>query len=140
MQVLKGLNFFERAGARSINSEFTVFHCAIDVWNWAFDGNFQRHYQTLSFEILAIEDSMVALDLVGNSSIALQDKSHVKIISDLDVFPMQFAPAKVVDTCRRRGMTFWKCRTRRYVSYQDSEQEGDVNLVSLIAINRLYEY
>ena len=42
--------------------------------------------------------------------------------------------------CRRRGMTCWKCRTRNFVSYQDSAMESIQNLVSVFVIITLGEF
>ena len=54
-------------------------------------------------------------------------------ISDLDVFPIQYASPEIVEECRRRGKMFWKCRKQWLVSYQDKETESIQNLVSGLA-------
>ena len=110
----------------------TVHVCKLDVWHWAFDGNFQRQHETLLLEIPAANDNGDGLDINGKRTAGVQGEVQgEKNISDLNVFPMQFASAEIVDKCRRRGKTFWKCRTRSYVSYQEAERDSIQNLVSL---------
>ena len=109
--------------------------CKLDVWHWGFDGNFQRQHETLSLEIPAAEDDGEDTDINGKKTAEVQGEKTKKgleerKISDLNVFPMQFASAEIVDKCRRRGKTFWKCRIRSYVSYQDAEKDSIQNLVS----------
>jgi len=56
-------------------------------------------------------------------------KSNERSLIDLNVFPMQYASPETVHKIRQRGKTFWKCRVRSYVSYQDRELESIQNLV-----------
>ena len=130
------------AEARMATDKVTIYVCNIKAWHWAFDGNFQRIHKDLELEIPATEDIKNATDVKRKSSIAMQGKEQKRIlgernISDLNVFPMQFASAELVDKCRRRGKTFWKCRNRNYVSYQDSGMESIQNLVSAFVIPNL---
>ena len=120
---------------RSLNDRITVHIYGVDVWFWNFDGNFQRQDSKLSLEIPAIEPGENDTDLKRKSKDLVQgDKSGddpgEKIISDLNVFPMQYASAEVIEICRRRGRTFWKCRASSYISYQATERERLQNLVS----------
>ena len=117
------------------NNQMTVHVCKLDVWHWDFDGNFQRQYKTLSLEIPAAKDDGDDTDINGKKTAKVHGEKPKTVvgernISDLNVFPMQFASAEVVDKCRRRGKTFWKCRTRSYVSYQDAERDSIQNQVS----------
>lgn len=127
------------ANARMASDKITVHVCQVNVWDWGFDGNFQRQHSMLFLEIPAIED--------GENDTNTKDKEKVngqgskpkcdmveKNISDLNVFPMQYASAEIVDNCRRRGKTFWKCRSRSYVSYQATERDSIQNLVSHFVI------
>lgn len=121
------------------NDKTTLHVCDINVWHWAFDGNFQRQHLTLCLEIPAVENGENDTDTKGKGKATAQgDKPHndmgEKNISDLNVFPMQYASAEIVANCRRRGKTFWKCRTRSYVSYQATERDSVQNLVSLFVI------
>lgn len=129
------------AAARMATDKVTVYGCNISAWHWAFDGNFQRHHEKLCLEVPAVEDEgKNATDAKGKNSVETEGKEHKpelreKNISELSVFPIQYASAEIVDKCRRRGKTFWKCRNRSYVSYQDSEMESIQNLVSAFVIN-----
>ena len=126
----------QEADIRMANDKITVHSCDVNVWHWDFDGNFQRQNSTLCLEI--VEDRGNETDikgkrkLTGKSDISKYDMSEQNI-SDLNVFPMQYASADIVDICRRRGKTFWKCRTRSYVSYQTTERDSIQNLVSRAA-------
>lgn len=128
--------------ARIANDTISVHVYKIDVWHWAFNGNFQREHSTLYLDIPAVEDGGYDADTKGKGKVTAQgDKLQIdageKNISDLNVFPMQYASAEIVDNCRRRGKTFWKCRTRSYVSYQAPESDSIQNVVSNIVIWRL---
>ena len=132
------------AKGRIPTGKVTIHVCSVGVWHWGFDGNFQRQYKSLDLEIPAAEDDANDADINGKKTVGGQGerpKNGIgeKEISDLNVFPMQFASAEVVDKCRRRGKTFWKCRTRGYVSYQDTERDSIHNLVSPFVIWTLGE-
>ena len=133
------------ANARMATDKVTVHVCTVNAWHWAFDGNFQRQHEILSLEIPAAEDDGDDTDINGKKRVKVQGEKPKngigeKNISDLNVFPMQFASADIVDKCRRRGRTFWKCRTRSYVSYQDAERDSFQNLVSPFVIWSLGEH
>ena len=137
-----GLSLYgsQDADERMSTDTVTIHVCRVNAWHWAFDGNFQRIHNDLELELPAIEDDENATDVKGKSIVATQGKEHKprlgkRNISDLNVFPMQYASAELVEKCRRRGKTFWKCRTRNYVSYQDSGMESIQNLVSAFAIH-----
>ena len=142
-----GLSLYgsQDADKRMAADKVTVHVCRVSAWRWAFDGNFQRIHDNLELELPAIEQGENAPDVKGKITVAAQGKEHKprlgeRNISDLNVFPMQFASAELVEKCRRRGKTFWKCRTRNYVSYQDSGMESIQNLVSAFAIHSLGEW
>jgi len=121
------------------NEKITVHVCEINVWHWAFDGNFQRKHSTLELDIPAVKDGEYDTDTKDKGKLTAQGDKPTKDmgeknISDLNVFPMRYAPAKVVDRCRRRGKTFWKCRSRIYVSYQATERDTIQELVSPFVI------
>ena len=128
------------ADARMSTDKVTIHVCRVDAWHWAFDGNFQRVRDDLELKLPAIEDGENATDVKGKTAVTTQGKENKprlgeRNISDLNVFPMQFASAELVEKCRQRGKTFWKCRTRKYVSYQDSGMESFQNLVSAFAFH-----
>ena len=127
------------ADTRMANDEITVHVCKVKVWDWAFDGNFQRKHSMLDLDIPAVEDGENDTDTKGKGKVTAQGEKPkndmgATNISDLNVFPMQYASAEIVDNCRRRGKTFWKCRTRSYVSYQATERDSIQNLVSHLLI------
>lgn len=131
------------AMTRAVTDKVTIHGCEVKVWRWAFDGNFQREYETIQVEIPIVEnEDKNAPGPKGKSSQRVEDKEHKynpeeNDISDLNVFPLQYAPANIVEECRRRGKTFWKCRNRRLVSYRETETESIQNLVSVSVMRSL---
>ena len=125
----------QNAKARMENDEIVVHVSKIDVWSWTFDGNFQRQNKALNLEIPAFRND----DRDSNGKATLQ--AHVQNqqsrrglleqnISDLNVYPIQYASPDIVDKCRRRGKVFWKCRSCSYVSYREADGETVGNSVS----------
>jgi hypothetical protein len=51
-------------------------------------------------------------------------------VADMNIFPLQHAPAKIKDMLQRRGSTFWKCRTKNLISYQPGHDEEFSRTVS----------
>lgn len=129
------------AAARMATDKITVYFCDIKAWHWAFDGNFQRVHTTLLLNIPDTEDEGKHVrESKGKNSVETggndrKPESREKSLPDLNVFPIQYASAKIVENFRRRGKTFWKCRNRGYVSYQDNEMESIQNLVSAFEIS-----
>ena len=122
------------AGTGKPTDEIVIHVCDIKVWYWDFDGNFQRQQKDLSLEIpdaelgeneRILKAKVKAKDTGKKTKIDMAETS----IFDLNVFPMRFASAEIIDKCRRRGKTFWKCRTCAYVSYQGTERDIQ-NMVS----------
>ena len=89
------------------------------VWLWAFDGKFWR------------ESTRIQLKIGGN------DTSE-KDIAELNVCPLQFVDEEITKILRKRGETFWKCRYRHLVSYQENAKEeihkpvSDISTLSLL--------
>lgn len=130
----------QEADIRMTNDKVTVHSCSVSVWYWDFDGSFQRQSTMLYLEI--VEDGVNDSDIKGKRKVTAQGDTPgndmgEKNISDLNVFPIQYASAEIVDICRRRGKTFWKCRTRSYVSYQTTERDSIQNLVSCVVTRSL---
>jgi hypothetical protein len=97
---------------------------SIRAWHWEFDGNFQRRFETLELEILDSENrcgNATNTEGVEKESRESNPQARATKISDLNVFPVQYASLEITEKCRRRGKNFWNCRHRRYVSYQESE-------------------
>lgn len=107
--------------------------CTVSAWHWAFDGSFQRQQTTLHIKIpVQGDESSTAGNAQDASSFERGGKEHEINLSELDVFPIEYASAEIVEKCRRRDKTFWKCRHRRYVSYRDSDLESIQNLASAL--------
>ncbi|PTB53826.1 hypothetical protein M431DRAFT_6109 [Trichoderma harzianum CBS 226.95] len=68
------------------------------VYSWKFDGKFHKYFSSLS-----IEDLPSAIESF--------------LITDMPVYPIEFASQEIVSALRKRGNMFWKCRERHYVSY-----------------------
>ncbi|KAL7911733.1 P-loop containing nucleoside triphosphate hydrolase protein [Trichoderma velutinum] len=75
------------------------------VYSWEFDGNFYK-----SFSDLSIED--------------LPSETDNFLITDMSVYPIEFASQEIVTALRKRGNMFWKCRTRHYVSYSGKAENA----------------
>ena len=116
--------------------KITVHIWSVDTWSWDFDGNFQRKNKTLQLEIPADEDEcMDNLEAKGKNSVEAKTKKNSaeltgQNIAGLNVFPIQYASAEIAEKLRQRGKTFWKCRTRCFVSYQENENESVQTMVS----------
>ncbi|KAK4085061.1 uncharacterized protein Triagg1_51 [Trichoderma aggressivum f. europaeum] len=75
------------------------------VYSWEFDGNFYKSFSNLSIEDLPSE--------TGNFP-----------ITDMLVYPIEYASKEVVSALRKRGNMFWKCRKSHYVSYIGKTDHG----------------
>ena len=129
----------QEADMRLANDKITVHSCEVNAWHWNFDGNFQRQSSKLCLEF--VEYGKNDTDINAKGRLIVQgDKPgndiNEKNISDLNIFPMQYASVEIVDNCRRRGRTFWKCRTRSYISYQATERDRIQSLVSCFVKSR----
>ncbi len=132
------------AEARMAINKVIANVCKVSAWHWDFDGIFQRRHNWVESELPAVEDDKNVADVKGKSMVTTQGKEHKpglreKKISDLNISPMRFASAEIVDKCRRRGKTFWECRTRSFVSYQENGKESIQYLVSVFVIITLGE-
>ena len=97
---------------------------SISGFTWGFDGSFYRAYEDLRFE-LGPNDNPPNGDEAESSG-----QLRGKPITELKVFPLKYAPKKLVDTLRRRGETIWKCRVRNLVSYKaDAQEQLDNSMV-----------
>lgn len=123
------------SAAGAVVNKATNHVCVTTAWHWEFDGNFQRQQTVLRLKVPVLEDEIRnATNAKKTKSVETKGKEHKpelrgKNISELNVFPIQYASAEIIDKCRRRGKNFWKCRNRCYVSYQDSEVESIQNIV-----------
>jgi hypothetical protein len=95
----------ETAAAKSLDKEINI-----KIWQWNFDGDFKR-----------VEGNIMLR--LSQSSVNDTDRAKEWNMHDLDVYPLRFAPQPLVQTLRRRGMMFWKCRKRCLVSYHESNDK-----------------
>ncbi|KAF2113907.1 hypothetical protein BDV96DRAFT_661132 [Lophiotrema nucula] len=80
-------------------------------WSWDFDGKFHR-----------IEKDFV---------VKWQAVSDIVPISDLQIYPLRFDKTGLQERLRRRGIDFWACRWRKFVSYDVPLQGIEVQIVGL---------
>ena len=117
------------------NDTVLLQHWSIEAWHWGFDGNFQRQIDILSFSIQSEEKqgqdtrSAQASGSMGIQQDLQEMEKRGVPIEDLIVFPLQHASKETIEKLRRRGRTFWKCRERRFVSYQEIESANLQNSV-----------
>lgn len=90
-----------------------VFHDTLHLpcWSWEFDGHFFRQ----DFAI----------------KIKWPDQSDVAMITDLSHYPLRYDDSDLEQRLHSRGLTFWSCRQRRYISYESASQDAIVQAVSI---------
>ncbi|KAI1751152.1 hypothetical protein F4782DRAFT_505964 [Xylaria castorea] len=117
------------ASKRMANEKLWVQRWRIGGWHWEFDGNFQRRDKSLCFSIP--EGTNSKSESTDMSKAKFQDTSADDgiPIRDLQVYPIQHAPADIVQKLRKRCKTFWKCRVRGFVSYEENTNDGQENMV-----------
>ncbi|KAM0437654.1 hypothetical protein ACHAPT_002018 [Fusarium lateritium] len=93
----------------------TGFSASIGVSSWQFDGRFRKTLEKLTINELPSETDEFD-------------------ITDLPLYPIEFASDAVVEALRKRGRMFWECRFRNYVEYTTEEDDGIQN--SLESDNR----
>ncbi|KAK4937049.1 hypothetical protein LTR10_022235 [Elasticomyces elasticus] len=120
-------------GMRRVRQEEIRFqHWSVEAWQWDFDGNFQRH--TIRHEFSIEVDEADKWDTTASPSVWQQharERPKPKEVSiiDLAVFPLKCAAPELVETLRKRGSTFWKCRTPQLVSYLQDDKYSAQNMV-----------
>lgn len=123
----------EKSTKGMINERVWVQTWKVPVWNWDFDGSFQRKHLELSFSVVTENDPGPGPGITYASKSGAEDLASTpeKIpISDLEVFPIRYAPQEVVQQLRRRGKAFWKCRNRKLVSYEERTSDTQESMVS----------
>lgn len=123
----------ERASREMVNESVWVQNWTIPAWNWEFDGNFQRKHLELSISIVTEDHPGLAPGTTYASKPRADEavSSPEEIpINGLEVFPVRYAPAEVVQQLRRRGKAFWECRNRQLVSYEEPAKDSQENIVS----------
>lgn len=74
--------------------------CNIHASSWEFDGTFSCGEKTLAFQLENDDDRELN-------------------IADLEIRPLAHSAPEVQERLRSRGLMFWKCRLRRFVSYHE---------------------
>ncbi|KAI0543546.1 hypothetical protein F4679DRAFT_577526 [Xylaria curta] len=117
------------ASKRMANEKLWVQNWRVSGWHWEFDGNFQRKDKGLSFSIP--EETNSKSESTDTSKARFQDISADDgiCIRDLRVYPIQHAPAEIVQKLRKRSKAFWKCRVRGFVSYEEHTKDGHENMI-----------
>jgi hypothetical protein len=75
----------------------------VESWSYQYDGQFLRKKQSVEITCSATST---------NEEVA---------ISKLNVYPLKYAPANFRSILETRGRTFWRCRYRNVVSYDDEK-------------------
>lgn len=126
----------EQSSKGMSNERLWVQSWTIPAWNWDFDGSFQRKHASLSFSIVTENDpgpgpGAIYADKSQAAEAAFSPEETP--ISDLEVFPIQYAPHEVVEQLRRRGKAFWNCRNRKLVSYDEQAKDNQQSMVSIMS-------
>jgi hypothetical protein len=91
----------------------------LKCWSWAFESKFFKD----------------ELDLV----VPWPSDKETVAITDLLVFPLEYAPARFQQELRRRGQVFWACRSRKFVNYDISLPGMEVQKVRLLNVESMNE-
>lgn len=75
----------------------------LPVWQYTYDGSFYRNQTSLNVDMDADE---------------LEEEIS---INRLNIYPLTFATDTVKQRLEQRGRTFWTCRERRLISYEDAK-------------------
>lgn len=122
-------------GLRQVtHGKHTLLRWEVSGWHWAFDGKFQRQHGRYDFEIEVDgigKGSAPASSMAWQNQVMEEPRSNERNITGLKVFPLEYADPGLVESLRKRGSTFWKCRNRRLVSYLQDDQYSAQNTVSL---------
>ncbi|KIL93768.1 hypothetical protein FAVG1_02329 [Fusarium avenaceum] len=73
----------------------------VDVTFWTFDGMFHKNSKEFAITDLSRD---------------VKSETEEFDITDLPLYPIEYASSEVVEALRQRGRMFWKCRFRNYVS------------------------
>lgn len=88
----------------------------VDSWRFAFDGKFDR--------------TKHSVDIVLSSD----DPDEEIPINELNVYPLDYAPAQFKLILERRGRSFWRCRNQYLVSYEDHHSAQSVSTTSTVFV------
>lgn len=87
------------------------FSAFVHAYRWAFDGRFRKTHEQIP--------------LTNLPSLTKPFK-----IQELPLCPIRFASEDVIESLRKRGRMFWKCRFKNYVSLHTELEDDMQNSVS----------
>lgn len=90
----------------SQNLKHHTYTWTVNAWVWDFDGVFSKKDVDISIHLNAANEN-----------------EEVKVNS-LDYFPLRFDSGDLRSKLERRGRTFWQCRYRKFISYQEAIPGG----------------
>jgi hypothetical protein len=93
------------------NTKFTWIW-RVDCWTYRYNGSFYRCPIWIDIKIQAKEI---------NEEVSIQD---------LNAYPLRYTSSGVKSVLEQRGRTFWTCRERRIVSYEDKNGKYGVSINS----------
>lgn len=102
-------------GPSSRRSDPASFGGLIEGAFWMFDGTFRKNVEQLN---------------IGNLPSSSMTKEFS--ITDLSFYPIRYAQAGLEDALRARGTTFWRCRSKRLVSYDEGAIDGIQGAVCIL--------
>ncbi|SCO50252.1 related to TOB3 (member of AAA-ATPase family) [Fusarium fujikuroi] len=91
-----------------IRQPFLDYSAVVDVTFWTFDGTFYKASEMLSIKVLPIR---------------LRDGVEEFDITNLPLYPVDYASHEAIEALRKRGKLFWKCRFRNYVGLSQEANE-----------------
>ncbi|KAI0147807.1 hypothetical protein GGR57DRAFT_245112 [Xylariaceae sp. FL1272] len=117
------------ASSKLTNEKVWAQRWSISAWHWEFDGNFQTRNGHLHFNVEA--GTIMNPQVSRNTKLMDHDsdtENETMPIQDLSVYPLRFAPEDIVNQLRARGKTFWKCRNRGFVSYEENTMDQETKI------------
>lgn len=100
----------------------------LKAWTFVFDGGFRPSYKTLEIEVPHGKPTTTMKPEEDDAYRGTVEEAQP--ICSLNVFPLKYAPDSVLNLLKQRGNTFWKCRSRRLVSYHGKRSGGGIDMVS----------
>ena len=85
-----------------------------------------RHVRLWNIEYWSLHFDGRFFSIPGEGTLELDwaESGGVIKIQDLSIYPLRHAEQSLRDSLANRGRTFWSCRRRRLVSYDDPESES----------------
>ncbi|CAG9986756.1 unnamed protein product [Clonostachys byssicola] len=94
-----------RQSSKSERKQITIWSITVRSYRYAQD--FYWDSETLSIQLPGAMTENIEIE-----------------IANLKAVPLQYAPTETRDLLHNRGETFWKCRRRRLVSYEQERKDG----------------